>query len=164
MRLRRPTASIALDTRLGGVRMFLVRWGNATFMFLGAVLVLGAQLAYGELRFGWPLGVFLLLAAVIVSPALYWPTVSLTRAEERAQDQSAPIIFVKAGCSYCIRMRIALGLSGRRAAWVDITTDPAAAAQVRLLNDGNETTPTVIASRDTRTNPLPSWVRDQLPA
>lgn len=62
------------------------------------------------------------------------------------------------GCKYCIR----LGRQAGQVHWVDIWRDPAAAAAVRAVNDGNETVPTVIVAGQPYTNPDPAWVRAQL--
>lgn len=59
-------------------------------------------------------------------------------------------------------MRFVLGLRGNNAVWVDIWDDPAAAAEARARNDGNETTPTMIIGDQSWTNPEPSFVRTKL--
>lgn len=46
--------------------------------------------------------------------------------------------------------------------WVDIWSDEDAAAYVRLVNDGNETVPTVIIDGVAHTNPPPTRVRSAL--
>jgi glutaredoxin len=85
---------------------------------------------------------------------------------EEAQRLSAvdgrPVVFWRPGCTYCMRLRLRLGRSARRAYWVNIWRDPAGAAAVRAVNDGNETVPTVVVAGRPHTNPDPGWVREQL--
>jgi glutaredoxin len=79
-----------------------------------------------------------------------------------AAERGVPLIYWRAGCTFCIRLRFALGPAGRRAVWVNIHRDPAAAARVRSVNDGNETVPTVFVGDQAHTNPPPAWVRQEL--
>ncbi|SFC83965.1 Glutaredoxin [Nocardioides terrae] len=79
-----------------------------------------------------------------------------------AEARGVPLIYWRTGCTFCIRLRLALGRSGRRAVWVNVSRDPAASARVRSVNDGNETVPTVFVGEAHRTNPAPAWVRQQL--
>lgn len=83
----------------------------------------------------------------------------------RAADAAArgkPVVYWRPGCQYCLRMRLALiGVAGR-ASWVNIWTDPEAAAAVRAVANGNETVPTVVVDGVSRVNPGPRWVRDRL--
>jgi mycoredoxin len=80
----------------------------------------------------------------------------------RAEALGVPLIYWRPGCSFCIRLRLRLGLAGRRAVWVNVRHDPAASARVRSVNDGNETVPTVFVGDEHRTNPSPRWVRGLL--
>jgi mycoredoxin len=68
---------------------------------------------------------------------------------ERHLIRGAPLIHWRPGCSYCLRMHLALGRMGRKAIWVDVSRDRQASARVRGANGGN---------------PPPSWVRDLLVA
>ena len=79
-------------------------------------------------------------------------------------EQGIPVVYWRPGCHYCLRLRLSLLLSRRRVVWVDISSDPAAAARVRSVNGGNETVPTVFSRGSVRTNPSPRWVREQLAA
>jgi glutaredoxin len=81
-----------------------------------------------------------------------------------AEARGVPLIYWRPGCMYCVRMRFALAGAGRRAVWVDIRRDPAAAARVRQVNDGDETVPTVFVGAEHRTNPAPRWVRERIEA
>lgn len=109
----------------------------------------------------------LLVAAAVVLVALLTP-VAFPRSpgdeqgRASAEARGVPLIYWRPGCSFCLRLRLGLGLAGRRAVWVNIRRDPAAAARVRSVNDGNETVPTVFVGSEHRTNPAPSWVRDRL--
>jgi len=80
--------------------------------------------------------------AFINSPLLF--PKSITEAQAQAANDGRPVIYWRPGCKYCIRLRIRLGSEARRLHWVNIWTDPAAAARVRAANDGNETVPTVL--------------------
>ena len=81
-----------------------------------------------------------------------------------AEARGVPLIYWRPGCMYCVRLRFALATAGRRAVWVNIRRDPAAAARVREVNDGNETVPTVFVGDEHRTNPAPRWVRERIGA
>lgn len=89
---------------------------------------------------------------------------SPTDAEARrlANERGVPVIYWRVGCSYCLRMRIALGLAGNRAVWMDVSRDPLASARVRDVTGGDETVPTVFAGTTARVNPSPRWVKAQL--
>ncbi|HEU5038146.1 MAG TPA: glutaredoxin [Nocardioides sp.] len=79
-----------------------------------------------------------------------------------AARRGVPLIYWRSGCTFCVRMRLFLGLAGRRAVWVNIHRDPEAAARVRSVNEGNETVPTVFVGGEAHTNPSPAWVRSRL--
>lgn len=103
------------------------------------------------------LAVFVVLAALF-SPLAFPRSVSAAEAARRGK----PIVYWRPGCQYCLRLRWTLtGVSGR-ASWVNIWTDPDAAAAVRAVADGNETVPTVVVDGESRVNPDPRWVRGRL--
>ena len=82
---------------------------------------------------------------------------------ERMPASGRPVvIYGRPGCAYCARMRVRLARAGRRAIWVNIWQDPAAAAFVRSVNDGDETVPTVVIDGQPLTNPAPALVLDRL--
>ncbi|MEU4190414.1 glutaredoxin domain-containing protein [Kribbella sp. NPDC026611] len=85
---------------------------------------------------------------------------SVTAAE--ASQAGRPIVYWRPGCQFCLRLRVALRGSAGQASWVNIWTDPEAAAAVRAIADGNETVPTVVSGSEARVNPAPRWVREQL--
>lgn len=135
---------------------------------LPTVLVLcGSALAAGQIVNGRPgaaaalLLAFVLLAGVN-SPLIFPKSIGALEAQRRSAVDGRPVVFWRPGCQYCVRLRMRLGRSARRLHWVDIWRDPAGAAAVRAVNDGNETVPTVIVAGRPHTNPDPAWVREQL--
>ncbi|MFH7594546.1 glutaredoxin domain-containing protein [Streptomyces racemochromogenes] len=100
--------------------------------------------------------------AFVNSPLVFPKSISAEEARRRSAVDGRPVVYWRPGCKYCIRLRIRLGRSARRAHWVDIWRDPAGAAAVRAANDGNETVPTVVVAGTPRTNPDPAWVRERL--
>ncbi|MDZ7929846.1 MAG: glutaredoxin domain-containing protein [Rhodococcus sp. (in: high G+C Gram-positive bacteria)] len=113
--------------------------------------------------------VFLL---VLTTPVLYPSSLSDGASRNQASERSVPLIYWRPGCIFCLRLRVALLLRGKKAVWMNIRKDPAgvepaerpfnaAAARVRSVNDGNETVPTVFVGSEHRTNPNPSWVLAQ---
>jgi len=102
--------------------------------------------------------VFLL---VLTTPVLYPRSLSDDASRVAAIEKSVPLIYWRPGCIFCLRLRVALLLRGKKAVWTNIRADAAAAARVRSVNDGNETVPTVFVGTGHRTNPSPSWVAQQ---
>jgi glutaredoxin len=107
------------------------------------------------------LPVFLLLAGVN-SPLIFPRSIGAREARQRSTVDGRPVVFWRPGCAYCLRLRVRLGRSARQLYWVDIWRDPAGAAAVREVNDGNETVPTVVVDGRPHTNPDPAWVRSRL--
>jgi glutaredoxin len=105
--------------------------------------------------------VFVLLAGVN-SPLVFPRSIGALEAQRRSAADGRPVVFWRPGCVYCLRLRMRLGRRARRLHWVDIWRDPAGAAAVRAVNDGNETVPTVFVSGRPHVNPDPRWVREQL--
>ncbi|MEV4972236.1 glutaredoxin domain-containing protein [Streptomyces scopuliridis] len=105
--------------------------------------------------------VFVLLAGTN-SRLIFPKSVSALEAQRRSAGDGRPIVFWRPGCTYCLRLRIRLGRSAHQLHWVDIWRDPAGAAAVRAVNDGNETVPTVFVADQPHVNPSPEWVREQL--
>lgn len=102
--------------------------------------------------------VLCILFAVLFSPLAFPRTVTAAEAAQAGK----PIVYWRPGCQFCLRLRLALLGSSGRLSWVNIWSDPAAAAAVRAVANGNETVPTVVAGAQTRVNPSPRWVREQL--
>jgi mycoredoxin len=122
------------------------RWGTSAVMAAGAVVVGTVSI---------PLAAVFLVAAVVFSPLMFPRPVT----DAEARERGLPIIYWRPGCQYWLRLRIRLGLSGRRFTWVDIWRDPAGAATVREVTGGDETVPTVVVAGVGHVNPDPRWVR-----
>ena len=106
----------------------------------------------------------MLVAAWVLSPRFFPSSPRDAEAQRQSADTGAPVVYWRPGCSYCLRMRIALGRLGSRAIWVDVSQDRDASARVRAANAGNETVPTVFVGDVVAVNPSPAWVRDHLRA
>ncbi|MGW7069120.1 glutaredoxin domain-containing protein [Streptomyces sp. NPDC054855] len=130
------------------------------------LVICGSFAAAGSASTGHPgaaaalLLVFLLLAGVH-SPLFFPKSIGALDAQRRAATDGRPIVYWRSGCPYCMRMRIRLGLDARQVHWVDIWRDPAGAAAVRAVNEGDETVPTVFVAGRPHVNPDPAWVREQ---
>ncbi|MFE7967819.1 glutaredoxin domain-containing protein [Streptomyces cellulosae] len=112
-------------------------------------------------------GVVILLAfvgfAMVNSPLVFPASVGSEEARRRSAADGRPVIYWRPGCRYCRSLRLGLGRDTRRAHWVDIWRDPAAAAAVRAIADGNETVPTVVLpDGQARVDPEVEWVRRRL--
>ncbi|OZC76651.1 hypothetical protein CH251_07225 [Rhodococcus sp. 06-462-5] len=145
---------------------------------LWGLISLGAVAGFALVNFGNIASsiVVMVLAVVFVlvltTPVLYPSSLSDDASRAQATQRSVPLIYWRPGCIFCLRLRVALLLRGKKAVWVNIRNDPAgvepaersfnaAAARVRSVNDGNETVPTVFVGSEHRTNPNPSWVLAQ---
>ncbi|WP_030732201.1 glutaredoxin domain-containing protein [Streptomyces sp. NRRL S-237] len=131
------------------------------------LVLIGAAVATGQILNGNPATAAALLLAFLAiagvnSPLIFPRSIGAQEAQRRSTVDGRPVVFWRPGCKYCIRLRLRLGRSARRAHWVDIWRDPAGAAAVRAANDGNETVPTVVVAGRPHTNPNPAWVREQL--
>ncbi|MEV7685259.1 glutaredoxin domain-containing protein [Streptomyces bungoensis] len=105
--------------------------------------------------------VFALLAG-LNSPLVFPRSIPAAEAVRRSAADGRPVVYWRPGCAYCLRLRTRLGRRARQLYWVDIWRDPAGAAEVRAVNDGNETVPTVVVAGQPHVNPDPAWVREQL--
>lgn len=134
------------------------RWWRPGVVLVGAVVLLT------ELRSALSpvVAVLMIVYAWVLSPAFFPKSTDLQVALGRAAEGRAPLVLWKPGCTYCIWLRVRLGLSGRRMSWVDSSVDERARAVVRSANGGDHTTPTVIFRNETRTNPDAVWVRSLL--
>ncbi|MCX4792387.1 MULTISPECIES: glutaredoxin domain-containing protein [unclassified Streptomyces] len=132
------------------------------------VVVCGSLVATTLVVRGFPgaavalLLVFVLLAG-LNSPLAFPRPIGAVKAQRRSAVDGRPIVYWRAGCKYCLRLRIRMGRSARQLHWVDIWRDPAGAKAVRAANDGDETVPTVVVAGRPHVNPDPEWVRGQLP-
>ncbi|MFE7531738.1 glutaredoxin domain-containing protein [Kitasatospora sp. NPDC057542] len=135
---------------------------------LPLLLVLCGATVAGGLAFSGSRGaavLYLLLFAGLAamnSPLVFPKSLGAAEAQRRSAADGRPVVYWRPGCKYCLRLRLRLGRAARRLHWVDIWSDPEAAAVVRAANDGNETVPTVVVNGRPHTNPDPAWVRGQL--
>ena len=61
-----------------------------------------------------------------------------------AATSDRPIVYTTTWCGYCSRLKRQLARVGIGVTEIDIERDPAAAAVVTRLNDGDRTVPTVL--------------------
>ena len=73
-------------------------------------------------------------------------------------------VYWRPGCPFCGSLRRGLRRSGLTTLEIDIWSDPAAAAFVRLHAGGNETVPTVDIAGTVLVNPSPRQVLDEAAA
>jgi glutaredoxin-like protein len=138
-----------------------MRWLWVVILLAAAVVVIDA-LRTGDLM--GALG-FAALGLALVWWLSPWQGGRSARHEEvlgRPAEERAVVIYWRPGCVFCARLRGRLGRTGRRATWVNIWQDEAAAAYVRSVNDGDETVPTVVIDGEPHTNPEPQLVLDRL--
>src|SRR5690349_21401930 len=132
------------------------RWQPTTFLV--AVGVLGG-IWIGSLP-GLAFFLVLVVAAAIVSPRAFPRSVTDAEARAAQATDGRPIIYWRPGCPFCLRLRGSLARQAGRYHWVDIWSDPAGAASVRAVADGNETVPTVVTPSESFVNPSPQLVRN----
>ncbi|MFF5340485.1 hypothetical protein ACH46L_07290 [Streptomyces althioticus] len=96
--------------------------------------------------------------AVVNSPLVFPSPLGAEEARRRSAADGRPVIYRRPGRPYRRRLRFRLGRDARRAHWLDIWRDPAAAAAVRAVADENETVPTVVLP-DGRARVSPDAVR-----
>ncbi|WP_336204014.1 glutaredoxin domain-containing protein [Nonomuraea sp. LPB2021202275-12-8] len=123
----------------------------------------GAQIAAGSPGSAAVYLLVLVPLAGLFSPLAFPRSIGAAEAQRRSAADGRPIVYWRAGCTYCLRLRIRLGREARRLHWVDIWRDPAGAAAVRAVTGGDETVPTVVVAGRAHVNPDPRWVRGQLP-
>ncbi|MEV4118721.1 glutaredoxin domain-containing protein [Micromonospora sp. NPDC049645] len=152
----------ALRVPGGSVLGVLRRWILATLMAACGVLVAVAQLAAGLPAVGGVELLVFLLLALLLSPWAFPRSVGAAEARRASAADGRPIVYWRPGCRYCLQLRFSLGRLARRAHWVDIWKDPAAAAAVRGIAGGNETVPTVVLGDQAVVNPDRAWFREQL--
>jgi len=121
-----------------------------------------APILQGSLGEAAALLLLFVLLAVMHSPLVFPKSLSAAEAQRRSAVDGKPIVFWRSGCTYCLRLRLRLGRDARQLYWVDIWRDPAGAAAVREVNNGNETVPTVFVAGRPHVNPGHAWVREQL--
>ena len=121
-----------------------------------------APVLQGSLGEAAALLLLFVLLAVMHSPLVFPKSLSAAEAQRRSAVDGKPIVFWRSGCTYCLRLRLRLGRDARQLYWVDIWRDPAGAAAVREVNNGNETVPTLFVAGRPHVNPGHAWVREQL--
>ncbi|WMX48506.1 glutaredoxin domain-containing protein [Streptomyces roseicoloratus] len=138
-------------------------WLMPILMGLCGALLAAGMFAKGSTGSGVVLLAGFLVLAGANSPLMFPRSVGAAGAKRRAAEDGRPVVYWRAGCPYCMSLRVRLGRDARRVHWVDIWRDPEGAADVRAANDGNETVPTVVVAGRPHTNPDVEWVRAQLP-
>jgi mycoredoxin len=138
------------------------RWSSSLGMIVCGVFLGGAEVISGSPWTGLALGVFFLVAALLLSPRAFPRSLTDEAARVASEDDGRPIVYWRPGCPYCMRLRARLGWDARRLHWVDIWADPAGAASVREVTGGDETVPTVIAADRSFINPDVALVRGLL--
>jgi hypothetical protein len=68
--------------------------------------------------------VIVVLPLVVSSPLLIPRSPGDAAGQALAAERGAPLIYWRAGCTFCIPLRFSLGPAGRRAVWVNIRRDP----------------------------------------
>ncbi|MEU7781125.1 glutaredoxin domain-containing protein [Micromonospora parva] len=155
-------AAAATLVPAGSVLGVLRRWVLAILMAACGVLVAASQLTAGLPAVGAVELVVFLVLALLLSPWAFPRSVSAAEARRASAVDGRPIVYWRPGCRYCLQLRFSLGRLARRAHWVDIWHDPAAAAAVRAVAGGNETVPTVVLGERAVVNPDRAWFRQQL--
>jgi glutaredoxin len=140
------------------------RWSSSLLLVAAAVVIGGADWLAGSRWTAIAVAVFLLVAAVVVSPRAFPRPMTDAAARVAADNDGRPIVYWRPGCPYCIRLRARLGRDARHLLWVDIWADPEGAASVREVTGGDETVPTVIAGDRSFINPGADVVRGLLRA
>jgi glutaredoxin len=138
------------------------RWNSSLLLVAAAVLIGGYDAVAGNRWTGAWVALFLLVAAVLVSPRAFPRSMTDDAARVASDDDGRPIVYWRPGCPYCLRLRARLGRDARRLLWVDIWADPEGAASVREVTGGDETVPTVIAGERSFINPSVDVVRGLL--
>lgn len=135
------------------------RWGLSAGLFVLALFVGATSVHAGNVGSGVVFFVVLAVLAVIASPRAFPKSVTDAEARALSASDGRAIVYWRPGCPFCMRLRASLGRRAKRLIWVDIWADPAGAASVRAVADGNETVPTVITRDTAMVNPQPEVVR-----
>ncbi len=128
----------------------------------------GGLLVVAALRRGtWSdaaVGVAIVVVVAVLSPPILKRIVGrFPRPVDPALIARSPVvIYWRPLCPYCAKLRDRLGRQGKKAVWVNIWRDPAAAAAVRQINGGDELVPTVLIDGAPHPNPQLPVVRAAL--
>lgn len=136
-------------------------WGLPVLYLLCGSLLAAVMISGGTPGAAAGVLVVFVLLAFAHSPLVFPRSVGAVEAQRRSAVDGRPVVYWRAGCAYCLRLRFRLGRGARQLHWVDIWRDPEGAAAVRAVNDGNETVPTVVVAGRPYVNPDPAWVREQ---
>ncbi|MFF9331719.1 hypothetical protein [Streptomyces albogriseolus] len=99
--------------------------------------------------------------ASVNSPLVFSPSPGTREARRRSAADGRPVIRWRHGMPLLRAVALHAGPDARRAHWVGIRRDPAAAASVRAVADENETVPTVVLpDGPARVGPEPERVRE----
>jgi glutaredoxin len=137
-------------------------WTLPSLLVVSGALVTTALFVRGSAGVAVAVLPLFALLAVVHSPLVFPRPVGAAEARARNAVDGRPIVYWRPGCKYCLRLRIRLGRDASRLHWVDIWRDPAGAAAVRAVTEGDETVPTVLLAGRAYVNPHPAWVRAQL--
>ncbi|MCX5152095.1 hypothetical protein OHB36_36025 [Streptomyces sp. NBC_00320] len=133
-------------------------WILPTLLFVCGSLVAAALVVRGSPAAATALLLLFVLLAGLHSPLAFPRSVGAMEAQRRSEVDGRPVVYWRAGCMYCLRLRIRLGRSARQLHWVDIWRDSMGAATVRAANGGDETVPTVVVAGRPHVNPDPEWL------
>ncbi|MEU6390599.1 glutaredoxin domain-containing protein [Streptomyces sp. NPDC046939] len=137
-------------------------WILPSLMVLCGVVAATGPVLRGEAGLAVAYALVFLVLAGVCSPLVFPRSVGEEEARRRSAADGRPVVYWRPGCTYCLRLRLRLGRRAHRLHWVNIWRDPAGAAAVRAVNDGDETVPTVFVAGRPHTNPDPRWVRELL--
>lgn len=144
-------------------RSVRARWTNGLVLFALAAAM--AWLARGDGPF-WSVALPLAYAGAGLWASPIGDRATLTHDEVLAlpSQHRRVVVYARPGCTWCLRLRLALLGQRPQPVWVDVWDDPDASAFVRSVNDGDETVPTVVIDGEPATNPPPGRVRSALQA
>lgn len=99
--------------------------------------------------------------AAVNSPLVFPPSPGAEEARRRSAADGRPVIRWRHGMQLLRAVALHAGPEARRAHWAGIRREPAAAASVRAVADGNETAPTVVLpDGQARVGPEPERVSE----
>ncbi len=142
-------------------RSLRARWTNGIALFgIGALM---AWTSAGQSPL-WSVVAPLLWAAagLWASPIGDRTTHTQRQVEALPPDRRRVVVYARPGCTWCLRLRLALLGHSPAPLWVDVWDDDDASAFVRAVNEGNETVPTVVIGDVGLVNPSAAHVADLL--
>lgn len=142
-------------------RSVRARWTNGIVLFALAVAMAWVGRG-GPVLWGVVVPVLYAAAGLWACPIGDRTTLSQAEVQALPPDRRPVVVYARPGCSWCLRLRLALLGHRPQPIWVDVWDDDDASAFVRAANDGNETVPTVVIDGQPVTNPPPGRVRAAL--